>query len=357
MLKDIRCLSKSRHWLREIYFILAGCIFLQQALFAQSIVDSTIAVPYKDMPAIAPIGVRVDRYMEVPESAKGPAVDHAKGYRIQKLGRDLYMVTDNVYQSMFMVYENGVVVVDVPPSYSAQIPKAIAEVTDKPITHVVYSHSHKDHIGGTKSLDGKPIIIAQEETKILLVRADDPHRPIPTRTFQTNYTLKLGSQVLELSYHGNAHELGNIFIYAPEQKTLMVVDVIFPGWMPWRRLALAQDIEGYYAQVEEIKDIDFDILVAGHVTRSGSRTDVEIQSDFLNDLKTTVAEAMKTTTLGKGIDPRDQNNPYAIFDNYTDRVVIKSVNQLTPRWSKRLAGFDVFIWDQCYAMVESLSLD
>ncbi len=41
----------------------------------------------------------------------------------------------------------------------------------------------------------------------------------------------------------------------------MVVDVIFPGWMSWRRLALAQDIPGYFAQVEVIKQIEWDTLM------------------------------------------------------------------------------------------------
>lgn len=246
---------------------------------------------------------------------------------------------------------------DVPPSYAGRIPKAIAEATDKPITHLIYSHSHRDHIGGANSLGDIPIIIAQEETEALLKRANDVNRPVPTITFHDRYVLEAGSQTLELSYHGNAHELGNIFIFAPAQKTLMVVDVIFPGWMPWRRFALAQDIEGYYAQVEEIKRIDFVTLVAGHVSRTGTRADVDLQSEFLNDLRATVAEAINATKPGEGLDPRDLDNPYAVFGNYMDRVAISSVNSLTPRWSKRLAGFDVFIWDQCYAMQESLSLN
>jgi hypothetical protein len=54
----------------------------------------------------------------------------------------------------------------------------------------------------------------------------------PTVTFSDKYTVRVGKQVLELSYHGNAHEPGNIFIYAPAQRVLMVVDVAFPGWMP-----------------------------------------------------------------------------------------------------------------------------
>lgn len=316
------------------------------------------AAPYQDMPEIAPIGVRVGKYIDVPESAKGPAIDPAKGYRIQELGKGLYLVTDNAYQSMFMVYEKGVVVIDAPPSYAQYIPKAIREITDKSVTHLVYSHSHSDHIGGTKSIGvNSPIIIAQEETKRLLARANDPNRPLPTVTFRDRYALQLGSQRLELSYHGVGHEPGNIFIYAPRQKTLMVVDTVSPGWMPFRRLHLAQDVLGHYAQVEEIKKFDFVTLVGGHVARTGTRADVELYSEFLNDLKAAAGEALKTTKFGVGLDTRDLPNPWAGFDNYIDRVVVQCVNRMTPKWRTKLAAYDVFIWDQCYTVEQSLQID
>src|SRR5258708_28918521 len=47
--------------------------------------------------------------------------------------------------------------------------------------------------------------------------------------------------------------------------------------------------------------------------------------------------------VGVGVDPRDTANPWAVFGNYVDRVVIQCVNDLTPKWSGTLAGFDVFI--------------
>jgi glyoxylase-like metal-dependent hydrolase (beta-lactamase superfamily II) len=232
-----------------------------------------------------------------------------------------------------MVYETGVVVIDAPTSYAQHIPKAIAEVTNKPITHIVYSHAAIDHIGGSKSLGGQPIIIAQDETERLLVRANDPNRPIPTITFRDKYTLKVGSQILEFSYHGNAHEPGNIFIFAPAQRTLMVVDVIFPGWMPWRAFALAQDIPGYFAQVEEIKQMKWDTLVSGHVERTGTHADVEVQLEFMNDLRNAAREALKTTKPGEGLDISDKENPWAYYGNYIDRVAIQCVNKVTPKWN------------------------
>ena len=315
------------------------------------------AEPYPNMPSIAPIGVRIGKYMDVPASAQGPAVDPAKGYRLQDLGSGLYMITENAIQAMLLVYDRGVVVIDAPQALAAQIPRAIAEVGGGPITHIIYSHSHADHIGGAKALGGHPVIIAHEETLRLLKRDADPNRPLPTVTFSDKYTLHVGSQVLELSYHGNGHEPGNIFIYAPAQRVLMVVDIVFPGWMPWRRFALAQDIPGHFAQVEEIGRMDWDTFVGGHVARTGTHADVDLQAEFNRDVKQAAATALATTRPGEGVNPLDKNNPWAFFDHYIDRVAAQCVNTLTPKWSTRLAAFDVYIWDQCYSMEQTLRIE
>lgn len=340
------------------YLLCAAALAVPALAHAQNHPASGEAgAPYKDMNHIAPIGVRIDKYLEVPESAKGPAIDPAKGYRIEELGSGLYMITDNAYSSMFIVYETGVVVVDAPPPYAEHILSGIREVTNKPITHLVYSHSHIDHIGGTKLLGPVPTIIAQEETKNLLVEAADPQRPLPTITFKDKYVLKAGSQTLELSYHGYGHEPGNIFIYAPKQKVLMVVDTVFPGWMPWRRMALAQNMRGLYRIVDEINQVDFTKFVGGHVARWGTKADVQTQIEFMDDLKSAAATALKTTKFGEEMNPKDMGNPWAGFDNYIDRVANQCMNTLEPKWRDRLAGYDAFIWDQCYAMEQSLRID
>jgi glyoxylase-like metal-dependent hydrolase (beta-lactamase superfamily II) len=312
---------------------------------------------YPPVPSIPAIGVRNTSYAEIPAGSEGPAVDPSKGYRLQELGDGLYLITDNQIQSLFLVYDRGVVVIDVPTNYATKLPQAIAEVTKNPITHVIYSHSHIDHIGGTKSLGGHPMIIAHQETLKLLKRAADPNRPLPTVTFADRYTLHAGKQVLELSYHGDGHEPGNIFIYAPAQKVLMAVDLVFPGWMMWRRFAVAHDVPGVFAQVEEIRKMDWQTVVGGHVTRTGTRADVEVQAEFMRDLKQAAAAALAATKPGEGMDPHDTANPWALFDNYIDRVATKCVNAVTPKWGTRLAGFDVYIWDQCYAMEQSLRID
>lgn len=313
--------------------------------------------PYPAMPSIAPIGERIGKYIDIPATARGPAIDAGKGYRLQDLGDGLFMITDNIYQSMFLVHEAGVVVVDAPPNYATKIPQAIAEVTEKPITHLVYSHSHIDHIGGAKSLGGSPVIVAQEETLRLLKRAADPNRPLPTLTFATRHTLAVGGKTLELSYHGDAHEPGNIFIYAPKQRVLMAVDLVFPGWMPWRRFAVAHDVPGYFEQIELIRKLPWTTLVGGHVARTGTHADVDTQAEFMADIKKAAGEALASTQPGVGLNPLDAANPWAGYDDYIDRVALACVNAISPKWSQRLAAFDVYVWDQCYSMEQSLRID
>jgi glyoxylase-like metal-dependent hydrolase (beta-lactamase superfamily II) len=337
---------------------LAGVFLINASLTAQNGSPSAKPpAPYAKMPAIPPIGVRADKYADVPDDARGPMMDPAKGYRIQELGDGLYLIADGSYQSTFMVYEGGVVLVDAPPAYASKIREAVREITDKPITHLVYSHAHKDHIGGAKVVGGSPIIIAHAETNRLLQRENDPDRPLATVTFDTAHKLSVGTQVLELSYHGNAHQPGNIFIHAPRQRVLMAVDLVFPGWMPWRRFAVAQDVRGYFDQVRMISAWDFDTFVGGHVARTGTRKDVATQLAFMTDLRAAAQIGLQRTIPGEGLNSRDRGNAWAFYDHYIDRVVVDCVNQLTPKWSSRLAGFDVYIWDQCYSMEQSLRID
>ena len=88
----------------------------------------------------------------IPEAAIGPTIPPEKGYLVEEIRDGLYWVTDGSYNTMFLVTDEGVVAVDAPPSIGANYLKAISEVTDKPITYVIYSHSHLDHIGAAASI-------------------------------------------------------------------------------------------------------------------------------------------------------------------------------------------------------------
>ncbi len=86
---------------------------------------------------------------------------------------------------MFLTTGEGVVAIDAPPTIGDNYLNAVAEVTDEPVTHVVYSHSHSDHIGTASLFPSNATYIASEDTAAILRRIDDPRgqcRHAPSRT-------------------------------------------------------------------------------------------------------------------------------------------------------------------------------
>ena len=97
------------------------------------------------------------RAQAAPPSKLNPAIDPRKGNAVESLGDGAYFVTDGLYQAMFVVTRKGVVLVDAPPTLGTKLPKAIAEVTRRPVRYFIYSHEHADHTGSAHPpLDSVP---------------------------------------------------------------------------------------------------------------------------------------------------------------------------------------------------------
>ena len=302
---------------------------------------------------------------QIPETAKGPPIPAAKGYLVQEIRNHLYWVTDGSYNTMFLVTDKGVVAVDAPPTIGKNYLKAIKEVTDKPVTYVIYSHAHLDHIGAAGIFPKNATFIAQQETAAELQRAKSVAKnvsmvpPIPTVTFTKNYTLQIGNQSLKLDYYGVNHLPGNIFIYAPNQKVLMLVDIIFPGWVPFPYLAIAKDVAGFIkAHDIALNNYDFDTIVGGHLTRLGTRNDVVIQKEFVSDLERAAGKANQEIPFSKiASQVGSFENPWLIFSRYIDAINENCMNDMLPKWVNRLGGAQQFMSTHCFSMAESGRVD
>ena len=80
----------------------------------------------------------------------------------------------------------------------------------------------------------------------------------------------------------------------------MLVDIIFPGWIPFPYLAIAKDTAGFIkAHDIALNDYDFDTIVAGHLTRLGTRNDVMVQKEFVSDLEKAAATVNQNVTFSK----------------------------------------------------------
>jgi glyoxylase-like metal-dependent hydrolase (beta-lactamase superfamily II) len=91
--------------------------------------------------------------------------------------------------SVARVSSRGVIAVDPLPTLGRRYLEAVARVTRQPITHIVYSHEHTDHIGAASLFPRCAAIVAQRETAALLARRQVPRRPVPTVAFDDRYVL------------------------------------------------------------------------------------------------------------------------------------------------------------------------
>ena len=108
-------------------------------------------------PASAASAEDLPDYAPIPPSAFGPALNE-QGYHVGRVERNLYWVTDGVYNSAFLVTRDGVVLFDAPPSIGDNLRRAVDEIAaaegvSNTVTHLVYSHHHADH-GAASSLFG-----------------------------------------------------------------------------------------------------------------------------------------------------------------------------------------------------------
>lgn len=166
--------------------------------------------------------------------------------------------------------------------------------------------------------------------------------PLPTEASADSHTLELGSQTLEFEYRGVNHEPGNIVVYAPQQRVLMLVDVVFPGWSPFAQMALAKDVTGYFTAYDEVLSYDFDTFIGSHLTRLGTREDVETQQAYMADICNNAVQALQTVDFNAIAAEVGFENPWALFRTYLDTVAQTCTDLTHPDWVDVLGVVDVF---------------
>ncbi|MFD5723359.1 MBL fold metallo-hydrolase [Streptomyces sp. NPDC127036] len=294
----------------------------------------------------------------IPQNAIGPKVPPS-GYLVEEIADGVHWVTDGAYQCAFVVCENEVIAIDAPPSLGGLVTRAIRDVTSKPITHVIYTHSHGDHIGTVDQFPDGAVRIAQQETHAILRECADPARRIPDVTFKDSYRIQVGGQTVEMHYKGSNHAPGNSFVYLPRQRILMLVDVIYPGWVPFTNIAQSKNIGGFMAHHDHALSFDFDVMITGHLTRLGTRLDVETQREYMRDIRGAAQHALEITPE-KRILARDtvgMDHIYLYFKTMYEAAAAEAAKPVIRKWSGRLAGVETLGVNHTLTMYHSLRLD
>lgn len=262
-------------------------------------------------------------------------IDQTKGYSVVEIADDIYWLVGSGYQTMFLATGEGVIAIDAPQPIGEKYLQAIRETTDEPITHMIYSHAHPDHVGVAGQVFPANITyIAHNATASALAEAQDPNRPVPNVTFEDRYTLSVGKHTIELYHLTDYHSSGDTVIYLAEQKIAMVVDLLRPGITPFRAFAVTPDIEQYIEMHSRlVEDFDFAVLVSGHTQLLATKEHVNTNLEFTRDVMENSRQALNTS----------------------QSTAVQTCSDLTlNQWEGRLGNLEEFMTEHCTVMVEYL---
>tara|TARA_B100000686_G_scaffold354817_1_gene467423 strand:- start:1387 stop:2433 length:1047 start_codon:yes stop_codon:yes gene_type:complete len=271
-----------------------------------------------------------------------------KGYVVKKLADDVYFFSTGLYNNLFVVGAEGVLITDPIEGAGPLLKKAVAEITDLPIRFMVYTHSHIDHIGDAYLFSEKAQIIGHKATLKQLKRYKDPHRPPPHIAFDKKYTLSFGGPKIDLIFVSEGHDMGNVMVHIPERKVLMIVDVATPKAVPFKNFSTV-DLYGQILGIQRALSLDWNIYVAGHLYRPGKRPEMKEVLDYYYAAKSANAKAMQRVRFRDVIEKTQSKDIERIFGEYYDAVGEECYRILKKNWKQKLMGFEAFSRGHCDA--------
>jgi cyclase len=157
---------------------------------------------------------------------------------IETIATNLYRITGEGGNSAVFVRGDGVLLVDTKLANNGQaLLDQIKKVTDKPITHIVNTHTHGDHTGSNSFFPARVEIVTQENTsanmaKMPAFQAADGKVGLPDRTFKDKMTLFSGKESVDLYYFGAAHTNGDAFVVFRDARVMHAGDLFATKGLP-----------------------------------------------------------------------------------------------------------------------------
>jgi len=137
---------------------------------------------------------------------------------IEKVKDNLYLIQGQGGNTAVYVAQTGVVLVDTKVENNGQaLLDQVKTITDKPITHIINTHTHGDHTGSNQFFPATVEVVVQDNTRGLMekmpVFQEAANRNgLPDRTFKDRGKVLKGKDQIDLYSFGPAHTSGDAFV-------------------------------------------------------------------------------------------------------------------------------------------------
>jgi len=264
------------------------------------------------------------------QAAPQPSVDNLT---VEKVKDNLWVIRGGGGNTAVFATATGLTVVDTKsPGWGQPLLDKIKTLSDKPITTVINTHTHYDHVSANVVMPATVEIIAQDNTAKMMpatssvlglgntdnVFKTNPGKGLAKRTFKDKLTLGAGADQINLYYFGRAHTGGDAFVEFPALRVMHVGDTFFAKGLPIMDGTNGGSAVEYADTVEKaLKGIpNADVIINGHTPAQTTRADmaefIAFQREFIATVQAgkkagktveQVAKEWKTPEKYKGFQP------------------------------------------------------
>ena len=217
-----------------------------------------------------------------------------------------------ISNAAFVVTPAGVVVIDAlgSPALATRLMAEIKKVTSQPITHVIVTHYHADHIYGLQTFKAQGVRIIAHRAALAYLHSDTarlrlassrrdiaPWVDDATRLVEADewldgdQDLVLGGVRFQLKSLGPSHTPEDLAVYLPAEKVLFAGDLVFRNRIPFVGQA---DSRHWIGALDHLLAFDTSVIVPGHGPVSlEARKDMQLTRDYLVYLRAAMGQAAR----------------------------------------------------------------
>lgn len=246
----------------------------------------------------------------------------------------------------FVVGESSVAVIDTggSPAVGERLRDAIRETTGKPVSVVINTHMHPDHVFGNAAFAGIPVAGHRNLERAFATRADtfrqrlaevlgeeEAARTVPVRVdlpVADILEIDLGGRILELRAWPTAHTDNDLTVYDRRTGTFWLSDLLFLERIP----ALDGSILGWLQVMKDLAAVPAARAVPGHGPVAAEwPAALDPSRRYLSGVVQGVREIIKAgggiTDAVERVSPGERAN-WRLFDDYHPRNVTSAFAEL-----------------------------